>query len=296
MKLTCRIVLGLVVALSATATVSVFAQTPTPTPTPTPSEPPYLKDRGTGVSTSQFGTYIRRGELIIYPFFEYDRHNKFEYKPSELGFVGEQDFRGRYRANEGLIFVAYGLTDNLAIEFEGAPRIRASLVKSPLDNSAVPARIVESGLGDTEVHLRWRWKKETERRPEFFSYAEVVFPHHRNKHLIGTPNWVWIAGTGVTRGFKWGTLTARASVEYAAGSSSKFDIGEFAVEYLKRVSPKWRLYLAVEGTPDELSLVTEAQWHVSSHVFFKFNTGVGLTSKAIGWAPEVGVVFTVPTR
>ena len=166
-----------------------------------------------------------------------------------MGFVGEQDFRGRYRATEGLIFLAYGLTDNLAIEYEGA-MIRASLEKSPLDRSALPARIEESGQGDTEVHLRWRWKKETERRPEFFSYAEVVFPHHKKKKLIGTPNWELIAGTGVTRGFKWGMLTARASVEYAAGSSSKLDIGEFAVEYLKRVSPKWRVYVALEGTPD----------------------------------------------
>ena len=127
MKLTYRVVLGLAVALSAHATVSVFAQTPTPTPTPA-----YLNDRGTGVSTSQFGTYVRRGELIIYPFFEYDRHNKFEYKPSEFGFVGEQDFRGRYRASEGLLFLAYGVTDNLAIEFEGA-LIRASLEKALAD-------------------------------------------------------------------------------------------------------------------------------------------------------------------
>jgi hypothetical protein len=165
-----------------------------------------------------------------------------------------------------------------------------------LDGSAVPAKIQESGLGDVEAHLRWRWKKETERRPEFFSYAEVVFPHHRNKHLIGTAGWEGVVGTGVTRGFKWGTLTARASMEYAGSSSSKFDIGEFALEYLKRVSPKWRLYVAVEGVPDELSLITEAQWHVSRHVFFKFNNGVGLTSKAIDWAPEVGVVFTLPLR
>ncbi len=290
MKLTYRVVLGLAVALSAHATVSVFAQTPTPTPTPA-----YLNDRGTGVSTSQFGTYVRRGELIIYPFFEYDRHNKFEYKPSEFGFVGEQDFRGRYRASEGLLFLAYGVTDNLAIEFEGA-LIRASLEKSPADQSALPARIEESGLGDVEAHIRWRWKQETKRRPEFFSFAEVVFPHHKKKNLIGTPGWEVKMGTGVTRGFKWGTLTARASIEYTAASSSKFDIGEYAVEYLKRVSPKWRLYVGIEGRQDQLSLITEAQWHVSPHVFFKFNNGVGLTSKTTGWAPEVGVVFTLPTR
>lgn len=295
MRLTRRVVLFLVVALSAHATVStVAAQAPSPTPTPTPL-PRYLNDRGTGVATSQFGTYIRRGELIVYPFFEYVRHNKFEYKPSEFGFVGERDFRGRYRTTERLLFVAYGLTDDLAVELEMAV-IRASLEKSPADPSALPARIEESGLGDVEAHLRWRWKKETERRPEFFSYAEVVFPHNRAKLLIGTPGWEVKVGTGLTRGFNWGTLTLRGSVDYSGASSSKFDVGEFAVEYLKRVSPKLRLYVAVEGTPDELSLITEAQWHVTRHIFFKFNNGVALTSKAPGWAPEVGIVFTLPTR
>ena len=32
--------------------------------------PPYLQDRGTGVATSMFGTYVQKGELLVYPFFE----------------------------------------------------------------------------------------------------------------------------------------------------------------------------------------------------------------------------------
>ncbi|MGH7452526.1 MAG: hypothetical protein ACRENG_14360, partial [bacterium] len=32
--------------------------------------PVYLKDRGTGIRTSIFGTYVRRGELLVSPFFE----------------------------------------------------------------------------------------------------------------------------------------------------------------------------------------------------------------------------------
>src|SRR3990172_5682796 len=119
-----RILVGLVVVLAIHATaLIVSAQTrapetppgsslsPTPAPSP-PEEPYYLKDRGTGVSTSLFGTYIRRGELIFYPFFEYYRHNGFEYTPGELGSVGVQEFRGCYRAKESLIFFAYGLTEN----------------------------------------------------------------------------------------------------------------------------------------------------------------------------------------
>jgi hypothetical protein len=160
----------------------------------------------------------------------------------------------------------------------------------------MPARISESGLGDVEAHVRWRWKQETKRRPEFFSFADVVFPHAKRKNLIGTPGWEFKVGSGVTRGFKWGTITARGSVQYSGASTSKFDLGEYAVEYLKRVSPKWRLYVGLEGKQDELSLITEAQWHVSQRVFFKFNNGVGLTSRAMQWAPEAGVVFTFPTR
>ena len=46
--------------------------------------------------------------------------------------------------------------------------------------------------------------RENERRPELFSYTEVVFPHHREKVLIGTPGYEVKVGTGVTRGFHFG--------------------------------------------------------------------------------------------
>lgn len=255
--------------------------------------PSYLKDRGTGLPTSQFGTYIRKGETIVYPFFEYYRDHDFEYKPEEFGFAGnDTDFRGRYRAREALIFVAYGLTDNIAVEFEAAT-IKASLEKSPLDTSAMPARIEESGLGDIEGQIRWRWNKESKRRPEFFSYTELVIPHNKGKRLIGTQGVELKFGSGMIKGFKWGTMTFRAAVEYDSASDSKVDFGEFAVEYLKRLSPNWRLYLGVEGTPDELSVIPELQWHINRRVFVKFNSGFGATSKATDWAPEVGIVFTL---
>ena len=40
-------------------------------PLPVEELPYYLQDRGTGIPTSQFGTYVRKGELLIYPFYEY---------------------------------------------------------------------------------------------------------------------------------------------------------------------------------------------------------------------------------
>lgn len=262
---------------------------------PAPAEPGFLGDRGPGVPTSMFGTYIRKGEWLVYPFFEYYRDNDLEYAPEEFGAAGTEDFRGRYRASEGLLFVGYGITNDLALEVEVAT-ISARFEKSPLDPSAVPARITESGLGDFEGQLRWRFRRETERRPELFSYAEVVVPHHGEKPLIGTADWELKGGIGITRGFTWGTLTARAALEYAAASSSEFDLGEYAVEYLKRISPAWRVYLGIEGTQDEVALLTEAQWHLSRHAFVRVNNGLGLTSKATDWAPEVGIVFSIPTR
>lgn len=192
-------------------------------------------------------------------------------------------------------FGAYGITDNLAVEWETAV-IRASLEKAPADLSALPARIEESGLGDVEGQVRWRWRRETARRPELFSYAEVAIPHHKDKLLIGTPGVELKVGTGVVRGFGWGTVTARAAVEYAEASSSHFDIGEYAVEYLKRLSPAWRVYVGVEATQDELSLIAEAQWHFSRNAFLRLNNGLGLTSKATDWSPEIGIVFAVPLR
>jgi hypothetical protein len=268
------------------------AQSQAQAPAPSPDR---LRDRGEGLPTSMFGTYVRPGELLLYPFFEYYRDDDFEYKPSELGAPGEEDYRGRYRANEGLVFLGYGITDKLAVEFEVAV-IEASLDKSPSDSSTLPIRLQESGLGDIEGQIRWRWNRETDRHPEIFSYAEVVAPHHRDKVLIGTPGWEVKYGMGAVRGFNWGTLTARAAVEYDEASSSHFDLGEYAIEYLRRISPSWRVFAGLEGEQDELSFIGEVQWHATPNVFVRINNGFGLTSKAADWTPEVGVVFSFGLR
>jgi len=251
--------------------------------------PPYLRDRGTGLPTSQFGTYIRKGELLVYPFFEYYRDNDAEYKPSELGYHVDQDFRGKYRASEGLLFLGYGLTDWLAVELEAAV-IDATLETSPDDHSGIPARIHESGLGDVEGQLRARWARESERRPEVFSYFEAVAPLQKDKVLIGTADWELKLATGLVKGFSWGTMTLRASLEYSR-EESKLELGEYAVEYLKRLSPRWRLYLGVEGVQDEVEMITEVQWHLTDSMFLKVNNAFGVTSKATDWAPEIGIVF-----
>ena len=111
------------------------------------------RDRGPGQPTSMFGTYIRRGEWLVYPFVERYKDKNFEYSPDEFGHGLDADFRGTYYATEALIFLGYGLTDRLAFEFEAAV-ISADMGKAPDDPSTVPAEIEESGLGDVEGQLR----------------------------------------------------------------------------------------------------------------------------------------------
>jgi hypothetical protein len=241
-----------------------------------------------------FATYVRSGDLLIYPFFEYYLDNNAEYSPEELGYGLDEDFRGKYRASEGLIFLGYGFTDWLAIELEAAI-ISASLETAPEDPTDTPARIEESGTGDVEGQLRVRWARETESRPEIFSYFEAVTPQQEDKVLIGTPDWEFKLGAGVIRGFSWGTMAVRAAVEYTK-EEDKYEAGEYAIEYVKRFSPKWRGYLGLEGSEDEVELITEAQWHLSRSMYVKLNNSFGVTSKATDWAPEVGVMFVIPTR
>lgn len=252
-----------------------------------------LRDRGPGTPTSMFGTYIEKGELLVYPFFEYYYDHDAEYSPEELGYGEDVDFRGMYRAAEGLIFLGYGLTDDIAIEFEGAV-IDATQEMSSEDTFTEPDEISESGVGDVQTQIDVRWLRETDSRPAIFSYFEVVYPLQKDKVLIGTSDWEFKLGTGAVRGFRWGTVTIRAAFEYSR-DEDKFELGEMAVEYLRRLSERWRIYVGVEGAQDEVELITEAQLHLSRRAFIKINNAFGITSKATDWAPEIGVMFSIPT-
>ena len=249
------------------------------------------RDRGPGIPLSMFGTYIEAGQLLVYPFVEYYRDGDAEYSPEELGYGLDEDFRGSYRGLEGLIFLAYGVSDRLAVEFEAAV-ITARQDKAPDDPSAMPSRLEESGLGDVEGQLRWRWNRESESRPEVFSYFETVFPLQKDSKLIGTPGWEFKLGTGIARGFGWGTMTLRLAAEYD-GAESRLEAGEYAIEYLRRVSPGLRVFLGVEGSEDEVEMIPEVQWFLRPDVFVKLNSAFGLTSKATDWAPELGVMIAL---
>ncbi|MGH7890507.1 MAG: hypothetical protein ACRENF_08160, partial [Thermodesulfobacteriota bacterium] len=194
-KATGLVALGLALALQAVVAAPPAAAEELGNP------PAYLKDRGTGIASSMFGTYIRKGDLIIYPYWEYYLDNNREYKPQELGFGVDKDFRGRYRESEYLFFLAYGLTDFLAFQTELAGAT-ASLKKSPADSSALPSEIKESGLTSFETQARWRWLRETERRSELWGYLDVVYPINKKKLIIGSDGWDVEWGTALTRGFK----------------------------------------------------------------------------------------------
>lgn len=253
--------------------------------------PAYLRDRGPGIATSMFAIYNRQGEFLIYPFLEYYRDHNLEYKASELGYPGSQDLRGKYRATEGLLFFGYGLTDWLAVEIEAAV-ISATLYTAAGDTSGIPARIRASGVGDVEGQLRARWITENEHRPEVWSYFEATAPVQTKKLLIATPDWEFKFGTGVTRGFGFGTLTLRIAGEYALEEPA-LELGEYALEYVRRLSPRWRVYLGVEGSQDEVELISEAQWHITPSVILKLNNAFGISSKATDWAPELGILFSL---
>jgi hypothetical protein len=253
---------------------------------------PWLADRGPGMWTSIFATYVRPGELLVSPFVEGYIDDDFEYKPSELGYGVDQDFRGRFRATEGLIFLAYGLSDRLAVEFEAAV-IKAQLDKAPDDGSSQPARIQQSGRGDWQMELNWRAVPETATRPEMFAYFELTPPSHRAASLISTPDWEYKLGAGLNRGLPWGTLTVRAAAAYLQDEGA-IEPGEYAIEYVRRLSSRWRVYSGVEGDQDEVELIGEAQWHFSQRAYLRLNTGYGLTSKATDWSPDVGLVFALP--
>ena len=47
--------------------------------------PAWLRDRGDGVSSSMFGTYIQKGQLLVYPFFEYYLDNDTRMRTGRAG-------------------------------------------------------------------------------------------------------------------------------------------------------------------------------------------------------------------
>jgi hypothetical protein len=133
--------------------------------------PLYLRDRGKGVTTSLFGTYIEKGEWLVYPFYEYEKNSGYEYKGRELGYSdNETDYLGDFELHQVMLFLGYGVTEDVALELEAAFYEDATLKKASNDTtSGMPDSLSESGWGESEAHVRWRMVHETDSSPEVFS-------------------------------------------------------------------------------------------------------------------------------
>lgn len=254
-------------------------------------QPDFLADRGDGIRTSLLATYIRPREFIFYPFYEYTKTSNYEYKASDFGFVGETDYLGKQVDHEYLVFLGYAFNDSLAFEFESALHAKAKFTKAGDDPvAAVPREIRESGLGDTEAQLRWRIAPETQARPEITLAFQAVFPLQKKKKILGTQAWEFAAGVVVTKGYPFGTFTLRGQINHdREDRETKF--GEYAIDYLKKLSPQWTIALTLEGEESELSIIGEAQYALSKNATLKLNLGQGLTKKDRQFAPEIGVLF-----
>jgi hypothetical protein len=227
---------------------------------------------------------------MFYPFYEYTRTKKFEYKPSELGAAGDVDFKGKTYEREFLIFLGYAVNESLLLEFESALYSKLDFRKAPDDRSALPGQIRESGLGDTEAQLRWRYAQETPTRPEVTLFLETVFPLQRSKKLVGTQHWQFATGAVLTKGYAFGTFSLRGGIGYDRGDR-KFKVDEYAIDYLKKLSPSWRVAFSLEGHETELSVIGEVQYWFNKDVTLRLNSGFGLSNKDRAFAPEIGVVF-----
>jgi len=257
--------------------------------------PPNLRDRGTGVRTSEFQTYVGRHQLLFLTSAAYTRDHNLEYNPLDWGYGDQTDLRGTFRSSSAQLFVAYGITDWLAVELEGSS-LSARFERSSLDTTATPARIQESGFGDFAGQVRVRFAQERGRRPEIWGSVEVIPRNMTRKVLIGDKLTDVKGEIGFTRGYRFGTMTFKTTVEYNHGDHH-WDLGETSLEYLRRFSPDWRILLAIEGgetgAPDEWVFVTAGQWRIANRFFLKFANGFGLMSKSTDWEPQVGILWAV---
>jgi len=48
--------------------------------------------------------------------------------------------------------------------------------------------------------------------------------------------------------------------------------------------------------PEDRSALPARQVFLTANIFLKLNNAFGVTSKAPDWAPEIGVMFSIPTR
>src|SRR5207247_9603916 len=98
-------------------------------------------------------------------------------------------------------------------------------------------------------------------------------------------------GADVHQGVAWGALVRTDAGEYSE-ADEKVDWGGWGIEYVKRLSDRWRVVLALDGVQDDVEAVVELQWKLRPNITLKLNSGFGVTPKAPEFAPEFGVLFS----
>ncbi|MGI9543327.1 MAG: hypothetical protein ACR2MX_08715 [Cyclobacteriaceae bacterium] len=270
--------LATIAFISSSIPFSCFSQT----------DQPFLHDRGNGMATSQNGVYVEKHDFVVAPFYQYSYSKDKDYVPSEFGFNSDEEFTGKSIDYDGILYVGYGINDWLMIEGRGGI-VGARQYRNKADDSGFPEMISEHAVGDVEAQVRWRYGKETEKRPEVYSYLDFVFPFDKEKTIIGTQNLEVKFGTGVIKGFSWGTISARASLQYIEGENV-VETGIYAIEYLKRINNRLRIYVGIEGEQDDIGIAGDLQVFLAPWIFTRISNSFGLTPKATDYAVSFGVV------
>jgi len=256
--------------------------------------PDFLKDRGTGVTTSMFGHFIQKGELVVYPFIEYFYDSNYEYQPLDFGYDVEEDYLAKYSGSSEQLFLGYGFHRNIALEL-GISYQKISFEKPADDNSDLPAKIEEKGFGDIESQLRFRLLEETKRSPEVFSFLNLTVPTQKDKILLHDKHWDIKLGLGFMKGFPIGTFSLHTDLEYNH-VDSHFDVGETSLRYLRRLADKWRMMLGIEGGEtgaiDEWELISTIHYQLSELITIKADNSYGISPKAIDFTTAFGIMCT----
>ena len=260
-------------------------------PAPAQELPAYLADRGPGISTSQFATYVAsRASSSSTP-------STSTRGPPPSSTTRASSARSAARTSSAsssstrpcsLSPTASRTASPSSSKGRSTPRPPSR--RRPATRATSPPASRNRGWATSRARSAGAGERRRLPGPSFYSFLEIVFPLQENKLLIGTQDWEGALGLGFLRGYCWGTIGGRLAVAWD-GEDSRLQLGEYAVEYIKRTSPRWRFLASLEGESEEVSLIGEAQWSFSLRAFLKLNCGFGLTELSPDVAPEVGILF-----
>jgi len=170
--------------------------------------------------------------------------------------------------------------------------VSARFERSSLDTSGTPATIKESGFTDLAAQARLRLASEQGKATEIFASLEFIPATHRGKKLI-SDRWTDLKGEiGLVRGFQFGTMTLKTTVEWNHGTT--LGPRQHRWSTCDRCRPSggcsWRSRAARAGAMDEWVFVTAAQWRISIAPFSSFPTA-SAWRRIHDWEPQVGIML-----